>query len=281
MKKALLISLGVSVALFGNAQELGLKTNNATQVSMEAHQSVVKQNAELQRELDYQQHRAEILGGADLLMTQAKYHLERGEDVTASEKLELITTHYEGSPYAEEAKTLAEDKDDGENEPISLPAINENFEIVKDGKNGVTWYYDSRIPRGPETTSFYLYMGHSAVGSAWLRLHAQYVGTHWIHLKEIQLRSDKLIYNMVPDPLLISNASGELFCAEWNDMPPSYNDLNTISAIMSAPTAQVTFVGDKDKYTREITENERLAYIDMMELYNYMVMAESKEQLKR
>jgi hypothetical protein len=124
-------------------------------------------------------------------------------------------------------------------------------------------------------------MGHKATGSAWLRLHAQYVGTHWIHLHEIQLKSDKLVYNMTPDPLLISNASGELFCAEWNDMPPSYKDINTITTIMSAPSAKITFVGDKDKYTREITENERLAFIDMMELYNTMVMAESKEKLDR
>ena len=64
-------------------------------------------------------------------------------------------------------------------------------------------------------------------------------------------------------------------------MPPSHNDLNTLSSIMSAPSAKVTFVGAKENYTRELTENERLAYIDMLEMYNSMVQQESMEKLKR
>ena len=175
--------LGVMLLTTANAQDLGLKSSTQQQVSMEVHQSVVKQNAQLQRELEYHKYQRELMGGANLLLTQANYHMERGETVTAQEKMKLIQVNYEGTPEAKAALNMKVEDSSADDKPIALPAVNENFLVETDTKNGVTWYYDKRIPRGPETTSMYLYMGHKATGSAWLRFHAQYVGTHWIHLQ--------------------------------------------------------------------------------------------------
>jgi len=238
---------------------------------------IIIENGRLKSELIYEQYRSEQNGGTELLLLQAEYHADRGEHTLAQAKIDKVKEKHSEGPHAEKAAELEAELNADRGEAVPSPDSNEHIETDLDDVHGITWYYDKRIPRDPDTTSFYLYMGHKVTGAPWLRMHAQYAGDHWLYLKEIVLKGTDLEWRMGPDPRLIFTTSGDLFCAEWNDAPPTFEEIRMIKTLLAEPELKIKFIGAKEHFERPMTDNEKLGIINILDLYNSMVRLEELE----
>jgi hypothetical protein len=73
-----------------------------------------------------------------------------------------------------------------------------------------------------------------------------------------------------PDPTLMFSRAGDLVVTEWNDTPPTREDLRVIRQVVGSPDAEITFVGHNGNSSRRITDNEREAFINILRLYELM-----------
>ncbi|MCB0808560.1 MAG: hypothetical protein KDB96_04700 [Flavobacteriales bacterium] len=226
-------------------------------------------NAELRNELAYMEHRLAHCGGPELQLVHAQYHLDRGEHAKAKEKLDAVKADHAGTEHAKKAEELETAMAAADGDPVKAPETGDHIEVVQ-GDDGNTWYYDRRVPRNPDTTAIYLYVGHKVTGAPWLRLHTQYAGDHWIFLKEVVLKSGNEVFRMATDPTLVFTHAGPMTVSEWYDAPPSFEELRTLKEIIGSPDANVTFVGYKGQMDRKVTDAEREAFIHVLDLYYTM-----------
>ena len=151
--------------------------------------------------------------------------------------------------------------------------------VAEPDEQGVYWYFDGRLPRGLDTTMFYLYIGKRASGGAWLRMRAQYSGDHWLYLRSMRIEAGDRVFERRIDPALVFGAAGEHTVAEWTDQPPSEGDLRIIRDVVAAPDAQIVLIGHKREHRRRITDLEREAFVNMLEQYDRLGRTERGETL--
>jgi hypothetical protein len=151
--------------------------------------------------------------------------------------------------------------------------------VAEPDEQGVYWYFDGRLPRGLDTTMFYLYIGHRASGGAWLRMRAQYSGEHWLYLKAVRIEAGDKVFERRIDPAFVFGAAGEHTVAEWTDQPPSEGDLRIIRDVVASRDARIVFIGHKKEHRRSITDMERSAFVNMLEQYDRLGRTERGETL--
>jgi hypothetical protein len=151
--------------------------------------------------------------------------------------------------------------------------------VAEPDDQGVYWYFDGRLPRGLDSTMFYLYIGKRASGGAWLRMRAQYSGARWLYLKALRIEAGHRAFERRIDPALVFGAAGEHTVAEWTDQPPSDADLRIIRDVVAASEARIVFIGHKGEHSRPITDLERKAFVNMLEQYDRLGRTERGEAL--
>ncbi|HMQ75460.1 MAG TPA: hypothetical protein PKE21_03785 [Flavobacteriales bacterium] len=229
--------------------------------------SLERENKRTHNELAYVSHLLETCMAPQALVL-AEYHVERGEHSKAAPHIEKAKAH--GGEHAKKAADLEKRMTTTSTETVAKTDLNEHIEVVKDEADGITWYYDRRVARRLDTTAFYLYIGHKATGAPWLRMHTQYAGNHWLYINSFVLRSGRVDFVRHPDPTLMFSKAGDLTVTEWNDTPPSLEDLRVIREIIGSPDAEISFVGTKETYTRKITDVEREAFANILKYYQLM-----------
>lgn len=233
-------------------------------VPQAAMDTVRADNRRLVNELAYANFKLEQCGGPEAALAKAVYHAERGEHTKAAPHLEAAKSH--GPEHAKKAEEVA--KKMTTTSEVKVEAVkDDNIISETDMADGITWYYDRRVPRDLDTTAFYLYMGHKATGAGWLRMRSQYAGDHWLYIKTIRISSGKLVFERHPDPTLMFSKAGDLTVTEWNDTPPTHEDLRVIRQIVGSPDAEISFIGHKGNFTRKLTDNEREAFINVLRYY--------------
>ncbi len=237
-------------------------------VPQAAMDTVRADNRRLVNELAFAQFQLDNCQGPDAALKKANYHVDRGEHSQAKPHLEKAKGH--GAVHAKKAAEVEKRMSTAATGKVNTTDNMENIVTVKDEADGITWYYDRRVPRGLDTTAFYLYIGHKATGGPWLRMRSQYAGDHWIYIHAIHLDAGALHVDRQLDPALMFSKAGDLTVTEWNDTPPSLTDLRVIREIAGSPDAEITFMGHKEKVTRRLTDQERDAFINVLRLYEAM-----------
>ena len=235
------------------------------------------QNAILTNALAYASMRAELCNGAEGALKRAQYHAERGEHSKARPMLEKAKAH--GPEHAAKAAVIEASMSETSTTKVSVSEKDENIVEEQDAADGITWYYDRRVPRSLDTTTFYLYVGHKASGAPWLRMHTQYAGDHWLFVKTIRMTAGNLVFERHPDPTLMFTHAGDLTVTEWNDTPPSSEELRVIKEIIGAPDAELTFIGHAGTYTTKISDSEREAFINVLHYYTLLGKADESANM--
>jgi hypothetical protein len=261
---AVAVAITSLAACSGSEQQKPAMPDMTGWVPQAALDSVRADNRRLVNELAYANFRLEECGGPNAALQKAQYHAERGEHTAAKPHLEKAKAH--GADHAKKAEAV-EKVMTATSETKVTPGKDENIISETDADHGVTWYYDRRVPRDLDTTTFYLYMGHKATGAPWLRMRSQYAGDHWLYIHTIRIASGNLKFERHPDPTLMFSKAGDLTVTEWNDTPPTHEDLRVIRQIIGSPDADITFVGHKDSFTRKLTDSEREAFINVLRYY--------------
>lgn len=265
-----LLSCAVALAITGLAACSGSEQHQPSPPDMTgwvpqaALDSVRADNRRLVNELAYANFRLEECGGPSAALLKAQYHAERGEHTAAKPHLEKVKAH--GPEHARKAEVV-EKAMTAPSEAKMTPAKDDNIISEADAEHGVTWYYDRRVPRDLDTTTFYLYMGHKATGAPWLRMRSQYAGDRWLFVHTIRISSGNLKFERRPDPALMFSKAGDLTVTEWNDTPPSHEDLRVIRQIVGSTDAEITFLGHKGEYSRKLTDSERESFINVLRYY--------------
>lgn len=256
----------------GCSESTPIEHHHGDMVSKTSLDSADAQNAILMNSLAYATMRAEICEGASGSLSRAKYHAERGEHSKAKPHLEKAKAH--GPEHAQQATAIEASMVNTSTTKVTATKLEENIVTENDAADGITWYYDRRVPRDLDTTTFYLYVGHKETGAPWLRMHTQYAGDHWLFIKTIQMKAGDLIFERHPDPTLLFTKAGVMTVTEWNDTPPSSEDLRVIKEIIGSPDAELTFIGHAGTYTTKISDSEREAFINVLRLYQLMGKAD-------
>lgn len=267
-RSTLPLALGAVLSLLSsctvNEQAPGAIPDMTGWVPQAALDSVRSDNRRLVNELAYANFRLEECGGPNAALQKAQYHAERGEHAAAKPHLEKAKSH--GPDHAKKAEVVEKAMTATSDAKVT-PAKDDNIISETDAAHGTTRYYDRRIPRDLDTTTFYLYMGHKATGAPWLRMRSQYAGDHWLYIHTIRIASGNLRFERHPDPTLMFSKAGDLTVSEWNDTPPTHEDLRVIRQIIGSPDAEITFIGHKGNFARKLTDNEREAFINVLRYY--------------
>jgi len=237
-------------------------------VPQAAMDTVRADNRRLVNELAYARFRLDECEGPKGMINDATYHVERGEHSKAKPIVEKAKTH---SPEtAKQVAPVEKKMTETSTEKVTVTDKSEFIVTEEDKADGITWYYDRRVPRELDTTAFYLYIGHKSMGAPWLRMRSQYAGDHWLYVKTIKIHAGNVNFERHPDPTLLFSRAGDLVVTEWNDTPPTREDLRVIRQVVGSPDAEITFTGHNGNFTRKITDNEREAFINILRLYELM-----------
>ncbi len=168
----------------------------------------------------------------------------------------------------EEAKKIAQEKADRQ---VKINSFLSKMRIETDDVKDIKWIYDTSSPMYINVNAIFIYISALKDNSnPTLRMKIQYTGENWLFINSYSLKVDDKLYTITPSYGEVER-DNKTTVWEWYDFIPNNSQISIIREIIKSNKTILRYEGDIYNKDKEITQTEKNAMNNILQLYDLMV----------
>jgi hypothetical protein len=195
------------------------------------------------------------------MLAEAQSHLEGQEYGKAKKVLKDIQRRFpDTNEFVEASKKLV---DIGNIYIERLERASVTMDMIYDDIQGVLYYRHKTSPKNVNQYGVFAYIGTTDHQTN-MRFAINYTSSDFLFIKSYTIKADDKVFEFKSD---VKRDHSGGFIWEWTDRLVGSKDYTLIKAIAYAESAKIRFHGKDYHYDKDITDIEKLAFREILELY--------------